>query len=379
MAAPNHAQIKAILEGVIPEVESAIDAATKPLLERIAQLESRQLERGEPGRDGKDGAAGLDGKDGAPGRDGVDGKDGAPGLDGKDGVAGRDGVDGQPGKDGRDGKDADPEIIKAQVAEAVSAAMVGVMNGLPVEFMINEAGELCATYPGGQVRSFGRARGEAGAAGASVMDGKVDDDGQLILRISDGRVLQLGSVRGEAGKPGDRGDAGKPGRDAHELQILPAIDTAKSYAEGVVAAHAGGLIRADRQTDAVVDGDVLKAGWRVILEGIADVSERVLDDGRIIERVTTFTGGRVATHQLETGAVLDRGVWREGEYQKGDGVTWAGSFFIAQRKTRGKPEVSQDWRLAVKRGRDGKNGDPGKPGIPGPPGPKGERGNAAYS
>jgi hypothetical protein len=53
----------------------------------------------------------------------------------------------------------------------------------------------------------------------------------------------------------------------------------------------------------------------------------------------------------------DMGVWGEGRsYLKGDGVTWGGSFWIAQDDTADKPEASaKSWRLAVKRGRDGKD------------------------
>jgi hypothetical protein len=53
--------------------------------------------------------------------------------------------------------------------------------------------------------------------------------------------------------------------------------------------------------------------------------------------------------------VLDRGVWRERAYQKGDGVTWGGSFWIAQRDTDAKPDAADgSWRLSVKKGRDAK-------------------------
>lgn len=61
--------------------------------QRIAELESRQLQRGEkgdkgdPGRDGKDGRNGIDGINGLPGKDGQDGKDGKPGAKGKDGIS----------------------------------------------------------------------------------------------------------------------------------------------------------------------------------------------------------------------------------------------------------------------------------------------------
>lgn len=53
----------------------------------------------------------------------------------------------------------------------------------------------------------------------------------------------------------------------------------------------------------------------------------------------------------------DRGVFREGEaYRKGDGATYGGSWWIAQKdEPTGVPGLSGDWRLAVKKGRDGKS------------------------
>jgi integrin beta 3 len=95
-------------------------------------------------------------------------------------------------------------------------------------------------------------------------------------------------------------------------------------------------------------------------------------------KATSPDGGRTLRWQfgsntvdLKTAIVLDAGVWKDGTYSQGDGVTWAGSFWIAQADTSAKPGGdSQDWRLAVKRGRDGKDGK----GESGPPGPRGERG-----
>jgi integrin beta 3 len=117
---------------VLPEdidiVARAIAEVTAPLLERIAVLEAHGAVKGSDGVAGKDGANGLDGKDG---RDGIDGKDADPevikalvadavqkavalipvakdgrdGVDGKDGQPGRDGLSGQPGRDGEKGAD----------------------------------------------------------------------------------------------------------------------------------------------------------------------------------------------------------------------------------------------------------------------------------
>ncbi len=74
--------------------------------------------------------------------------------------------------------------------------------------------------------------------------------------------------------------------------------------------------------------------------------------------VLKFTRGElVKEHTLHMPIVIDRGVFSEGkEYAPGDGVTWAGSFWIAQEKTNAKPDSRSSWRLAVKKGRDGKDG-----------------------
>lgn len=89
--------------------------------------------------------------------------------------------------------------------------------------------------------------------------------------------------------------------------------------------------------------------------GWDDMSEELADDGRTIVR-RYKRGDQVKEFRHTFAVLLDKGVFRDGEkYMKGDCVTWAGSLFIAQKDAaEGRPEVSQDWRLAVKRGRDGK-------------------------
>jgi len=54
--------------------------------------------------------------------------------------------------------------------------------------------------------------------------------------------------------------------------------------------------------------------------------------------------------------VLERGVYKgDRTYERGDAVTADGSYWIAQKDApAGKPGQSPDWRLAVKKGRDGK-------------------------
>ncbi len=54
----------------------------------------------------------------------------------------------------------------------------------------------------------------------------------------------------------------------------------------------------------------------------------------------------------DAGAYTTTGV----NLDQGDGATWDGSFWIAQKQTQDKPGTSDAWRLAVKKGRDGKDG-----------------------
>ncbi|THJ30946.1 hypothetical protein E8K88_16400 [Lampropedia aestuarii] len=67
---------------------------------------------------------------------------------------------------------------------------------------------------------------------------------------------------------------------------------------------------------------------------------------------------RVKSIALAMPVVIDRGVYKEGaDYVTGDGVTWGGSYWIAQQATKAKPDSQNSgFRLAVKKGRDGKDG-----------------------
>jgi len=68
-------------------------------------------------------------------------------------------------------------------------------------------------------------------------------------------------------------------------------------------------------------------------------------------------GEQVKTFDLTVPAVIDRGVFKEGQaYTLGDAVTFGGSLWIAQKDTGEKPDgPDTGWRLAVKKGRDGRD------------------------
>lgn len=75
-----------------------------------------------------------------------------------------------------------------------------------------------------------------------------------------------------------------------------------------------------------------------------------------------------------------KGVWTEGEYDRGQIVTWGGSLWLSLAKSADKPgEANENWKLIVKRGRDGKDGKNGDKGEKGEKGLKGDKGEIGYA
>lgn len=78
------------LNALAKQTANLVREATAPLVQRIAQLEARQPERGEKGDPGPAGRDGLLGPKGDPGERGPQGERGASGEKGMDGKDGRD-------------------------------------------------------------------------------------------------------------------------------------------------------------------------------------------------------------------------------------------------------------------------------------------------
>lgn len=183
--------------------------------------------------------------------------------------------------------------------------------------------------------------GETGAAGFNGSDGRDGDKGEP----------------GKDGEPGSKGDPGKDGKDGEDgldaLEIEPVIgiDETKRYMRGTWAIHRGGMFRAYQATSGM-------DGWECVFRGIHEELEEVIDD-RTIRRTTVYSDGSQFAREYKSSSVIDRGIWKDGmSYRQGDGVTYGGSFWIAQKdEPEGKPDSGNGaWRLAVKRGRDGKDG-----------------------
>lgn len=87
-----------------------------------------------------------------------------------------------------------------------------------------------------------------------------------------------------------------------------------------------------------------------------DSLEAVMLDERTLS-LRLSAGDEVLEKSVRIPALIDQGVFsREKAYEKGDGVTYGGCFWIAQKDApEGVPGGSDGWRLAVKKGRDGKD------------------------
>lgn len=80
------------------------------------------------------------------------------------------------------------------------------------------------------------------------------------------------------------------------------------------------------------------------------------EDGRTVT-VKMQAGETVVEKSVKLPALLDRGVFSaDNTYEQGDGTTYGGCYWIAQKDApEGVPGGSADWRLVVKKGRDGKD------------------------
>lgn len=138
-------------------------------------------------------------------------------------------------------------------------------------------------------------RAKDGTDGVGLAGALIDRDGELVVTLTDGTTKNLGPIIGKDGEPG------KDGLGFDELAVT----------------HDG------------------ERGFKFVLA----------------------RGDQVKEFAFTLPVVLDRGVFKEGTtYCPGDGVTFGGSFWICRAETTDKPGTSDNFRLAVKKGRDGKDG-----------------------
>jgi hypothetical protein len=80
------------------------------------------------------------------------------------------------------------------------------------------------------------------------------------------------------------------------------------------------------------------------------------DDGRMLH-VVLESGDRRVEKSVKLSTMIYREIYKsDQEYEPGDVVTWDGSMWVCLTPTKRQPgRYEKDWRLAVKRGRDGKD------------------------
>lgn len=358
-------KIDKLADQVIGAVHGYVARVAANLSEQLNSLRGRLDAL--PPLDQLKGADGIAGKDGAPGERGEAGPAGEKGLNGADGATGPAGEKGEKGDPGPAGADGAPGAAgeRGEKGEPGEPGARGEKGDSGQDGMAGERGER------GE-RGLDGAPGERGERGEVGPPGEAGEPGPQGER---GMVGAAGE-RGEKGDVGADGRDGDPGRDAPHVDVLDGIDQTRRYQRGTWASYRGGIIRSFRATDPLCDDAVLeKAGWQTVLRGI-DAADIVLGaDLRTVTLSLSFTDGLAVQKSITVPAIIDRGVWQERGYEPGDGVTWGGSFHIAQRATQPGEKPSDDsgaWRLSVKKGRDGRDGLRGEKGERGAEGRAGQ-------
>lgn len=197
---------------------------------------------------------------------------------------------------------------------------------------------------------------------------KRDFEGQLAAL----KVELMQHARGSPGEPGKDGKDGKdavglPGRDGEDgrsvtVEDLRPLVEAKcdQWALDFERRAQDLLQRAVERLPKAKDG----------LDGLGFDDLEAEHDGERKLTLKFRRGDRLKEWTFHIPALIERGIFSpERAYEAGDGVTYAGSYWIARTATQARPGVgNDDWRLAVKKGRDGKDGKDGKPGDKGEPG-----------
>jgi integrin beta 3 len=251
-------------------------------------------------------------------------------------------------------------VIRSQIAAAVAPLEAKIKELESREPMQGEPG------PAGEAGSPGQ-KGEDGAPGKDGEAGPAGKDGAVGERGPAGEKGQDGAPGrdGEIGPAGERGPAGEKGMPGEKGADGPQGPIGK---DGI--GLAGALIdRAGELVVTLTDGSQKALGVVVGKDGAPGQSGKDGADALGFDDLSIeFDGEREFKFVMARGevkkefgpfsipTVIDRGVWKEGAFKRGDGVTWGGSFWIAQEDTTDKPETSKAWRLAIKRGRDGRDG-----------------------
>lgn len=172
------------------------------------------------------------------------------------------------------------------------------------------------------------------------------------------KALEARTVeKGDPGRDGIDGKDGAPGRDGVSPPVEAVADAVAARFERRFADLTLSWERQARDmAEKAIDRMPRPKDGEPGRDGRDFAQPEFVYDGRRSFVVRTVVNGETVEQAFNLPLVMDAGFYREGEaYEKGDGVTFAGSYWIAQKDTETKPEIGcPDWRLAVKKGRDAK-------------------------
>lgn len=283
------------------------------------------------------------------------------------------------------GKDADPDVIRAMVAEAVAAIPPAAPGKDADQEMVRAlVAEAVAEIPPAQPGEPGKDADPAVIAdlvAKSVADivtslpkpekgepGK-DADPEIVRGIAQELIdkavaaipapqsvepIHEDTVARIAFEAAQKAVAAIPtprdGLDAVEINIHPMMEEGKSYPSGVYIRHKGGLVR------------TTTTGYDVIINGVDSESETTLEDGRTVERTTTYTDGTTFVRRHKFATLMHRGTWTQKTYDRGDCVMRDNSSWCCMAEsTETMPGTSKDWQLIARKGDRGKDANTPKP------------------
>lgn len=195
-----------------------------------------------------------------------------------------------------------------------------------------------------------------GPAGEKGLQGEAGTPGKSAFQIwkelgGEGEEADfIASIKGDKGESGERGADGQDGKSLTLDDIAPLIKSMQ--AEWALDFER----RAQDVLQKAIDRIPVPKDGRDGIDGLGFDDMRLEHDGKRSVKFIFERGDVRKEIPVTFPCVIDAGFWKEGmKVEKGDGVTFGGSYWIAQRETDSKPEIGNpDWRLAVKKGRDAK-------------------------
>lgn len=207
--------------------------------------------------------------------------------------------------------------------------------------------------PAGEKGAAGE-RGEPGPEGPAGADGKSVTLDEVMKALMPEICKALDAIpRPADGKDGAPGERGADGRSVTLDDVLPVLKSMQ--AEWALDFEK----RAQSLFQKAVEAIPKPADGKDGKDGIGWDDMTVEHDGKRGVTLKWIKGETQHIAEIVIPCVIDAGFYKEGNtYEQGDGVTFGGSYWIAQKATSDKPEVGgESWRLAVRKGRDGKSAD----------------------